>query len=599
MDSPHLPTRIGKYEILGVIGRGGMGMVYRGRDPHIDRTVAVKTIRVGHDQDEENHRERLRMEARSAGKLQHPNIVTIYDYGEDGDVSFIAMEFVEGSNLSRVVQKGIALSLATKLDLLIQVARGLAYAHECGVIHRDLKPSNICVTTRGVAKILDFGLARLDNTRLTRTGYLSGTVAYMSPERFSGDTGPQDDIFALGAVAYELLTYRRAFPGDTTPEVMSKILSGTMPAAISTVAGYPPELDEIIEQAIARDGVDRYSSASELEDALVQFTRTDAYLQFAAAEARRPEFQQKPVWSDDTVQTGNPYSSSRSMPVAPPEAPTEIAAAPADPTLLATKPAPQRADYSTQLADFSTRAVPVSPPRSRKVFGIAAAIVVVAAIGGGLAMMLMREPAAVEQAETVVAATTVAPQSATNAATPATTTPLATSSAPELNQILETTTVAAKPAPEPPRKRREKAAAPAPAKVETMSQPAPVVVVPAPAPAPQPPPAPAGPTRAERENEIRALIRDMAVAYQTKDVAFFRARMATFSPEIAAAIRNSPSVRVDMNVGAIDLNQESARVAVQRTDRFAEANIPPAVQNLVYELRRRDDGWQIVDVYRR
>jgi len=406
-----LPSKVGKYEILGVIGRGGMGVVYGARDPYIDRIVAIKTIRIAEsDNPDDDQLGRLRMEARSAGKLHHPNIVTIFDFGEEGDLSYIVMEFVKGTNLSLVIQKKMALPLSVKLDLVLQVARGLAYAHECGVVHRDLKPSNICVTVRGVAKLLDFGLARFDNTRLTKTGYLSGTIAYMSPERFSGETGPQDDIFAAGAVAYELFTYHRAFPGESTPEVIAKILGGPMPKPISDETGYPKGLDAIILRALDRDPMSRYSAA-ELVTALEAFARSDEYQQFIAQERQQPEFSEPLEWADDTVQStsANPYSSGRSLSSVPigdsptlhlpgenaPASKTDIHVKSEDPTLLRTKPGgvrqrarsrPTSPAIDPNAGDgAATEVMAAQPPRKNKVLiPIGAALVVAMIVAGVL-----------------------------------------------------------------------------------------------------------------------------------------------------------------------------------------------------------------------
>src|SRR5207253_693453 len=232
------------------LNAGSVTLVLNG-DPVIDRIVAIKTILVGGQIDEdENLADRLTMEARSAGRLHHPNIVTVFDFGKEGDLSYIVMEYVEGINLAKLIDDHRPLPLDTKLSLLVQIANGLAYAHERGVIHRDMKPSNVCVASPGTAKILDFGLARFDNTKLTKTGYMAGTIAYMSPERLSGITGAKDDIFALGAVAYELLTYERAFPGGTPPEVISKIIAPDPPRAPSQVAGVPEALDAVILKAL-------------------------------------------------------------------------------------------------------------------------------------------------------------------------------------------------------------------------------------------------------------------------------------------------------------------------------------------------------------
>src|SRR5205823_253809 len=192
--------------------------------------VPIKTILVGQEvSEDDNLADRLTMEARSAGRLHHPNIVTVFDFGKEGELSYIVMEYVEGINLARIIDERRPLPLDTKISLIVQIANGLAYAHERGVIHRDMKPANVCIASPGTAKILDFGLARFDSTRLTKTGYMAGTIAYMSPERLSGTTGASDDIFALGAVAYEVLTYQRAFPGATPPEVFGKILGPVPP----------------------------------------------------------------------------------------------------------------------------------------------------------------------------------------------------------------------------------------------------------------------------------------------------------------------------------------------------------------------------------
>ena len=200
------PLKIGKYDVLSVLGEGGMGVVYKARDPFIDRIVAIKTIKLDAGFSEDNLLARLQMEAKTAGRLHHPNIVVVYDFGQQGDLTYLVMEHVEGTNLSRIISTETPIALTTKLDIAIQLCQGLGYAHEIGVIHRDIKPSNVCVTAKGVPKILDFGLARLDETRLTKTGFVSGTISYMSPERMRGESGPPDDIFAMGAVIYELYT---------------------------------------------------------------------------------------------------------------------------------------------------------------------------------------------------------------------------------------------------------------------------------------------------------------------------------------------------------------------------------------------------------
>lgn len=270
------PKTIGKYEVLSELGEGGMGIVYKARDPFIDRIVAIKTIKTSAMADESDLVARLRMEAKSAGRLQHPNIVTIFEFGEQDGLSYLVMEFVEGANLANVIASGVQISLNTKLEIITQLCDGVGYAHDSGVIHRDLKPSNVCLTQRGDPKILDFGLARFDQTRLTKTGLTSGTLLYMSPERMRGESGPSDDIFALGAIAYEILTGNRAFPGKGFREIAENIMSGKFPIPASKVVDVPGEFDAVIARATAVTRTERYDSAHKLATAFreVQHSQT-------------------------------------------------------------------------------------------------------------------------------------------------------------------------------------------------------------------------------------------------------------------------------------------------------------------------------------
>lgn len=306
------PKKIGKYDIEGVIGEGGMGVVYKGRDPLIDRVVAIKTIRTDDKSDQDELLKRLQMEAKSAGKLAHPNIVVIHDFGEQEDLTYLVMEYVEGRNLASIIKSGRQIPFATKIDIIIQLCQGLEYAHGLGVTHRDIKPGNIAITARGTAKILDFGLARVDSTRLTKTGFTSGTIAYMSPERMRGDSGTSDDVFALGAVAYEILTYQRAFPGKTYSDVVTKVLSDQFPKPLSRVADLPEELDPIILKAMARDIGNRYQSPGELGKELESFRSSLAYQNFAAKVVEEDSF----LLQDDAPvsSTANPYSAGAVTP---------------------------------------------------------------------------------------------------------------------------------------------------------------------------------------------------------------------------------------------------------------------------------------------
>ena len=257
MPATHIPRRIGRYEILDRIGFGGMGMVFRGRDPHIGRSVAIKLLRVG---DEDLH-DRFLREAQSAGSLKHPNIVTIYDFGDHDGSPFIVMEYVEGTTLAEYIKQNIPLTIARKLELLAELAAGLEYAHNKGVVHRDVKPANVMVDREGILRILDFGIARVTDSGLTQTGMIMGTPNYMSPEQVEGKPSDRrSDIFAAGLVMYELLSYRQAFPGDTMHQVMNAIVRQTPVPLRTLVPDLDPALEHIVNRAIEKDPARRYQT---------------------------------------------------------------------------------------------------------------------------------------------------------------------------------------------------------------------------------------------------------------------------------------------------------------------------------------------------
>src|SRR5882762_11277846 len=214
---PHgapLVERLGKYEIISEIGRGAMGAVYKARDPLIDRLVALKTI-TGGPIAQSNLLDRFYQEARSAGALQHPNIVTIYELGHEKNTPFIAMEYLEGLSLDRLIEQRAQLPLSVKLGYVVRVCEALAYAHRHNVVHRDVKPANIMVTNEGVVKVVDFGIARLTDMSMTQPNMMMGSRAYMSPQLYKGERADAcSDIWAIGVTLYELLTYRRPFTGD-------------------------------------------------------------------------------------------------------------------------------------------------------------------------------------------------------------------------------------------------------------------------------------------------------------------------------------------------------------------------------------------------
>jgi serine/threonine-protein kinase len=254
---PTTPGFIGRYQVLERIGEGGMGSLFLARDPAIDRLVAIKLLR--HGLDTEALRERFSREARAAGRLRHTHIVTIFDVGEHDGTPFIAMEFLAGETVAELIRNGARLSLSRRLRLLEELCDGLSYAHRAGLVHRDIKPANLMVDADGVLKILDFGIVRVGDSGMTQAGALVGTVNYMSPEQVVGGTvDHRSDIFAVGLVAYELISGRQAFPGTMKEGLLNRILNVTTEPIAEVVPGIDPEVAAIVEQAMRKDPADRY-----------------------------------------------------------------------------------------------------------------------------------------------------------------------------------------------------------------------------------------------------------------------------------------------------------------------------------------------------
>ena len=250
--------------MLGELGRGAMGIVYRAKDPIINRRVALKTITTGLS-DNPVLLERFYREAQSAGGLQHPNIVTIYDMGEADGIPYIAMEFIEGESLEGAISRRDNLALALKLSWAIQACRALDYAHKRGIIHRDIKPANLMVNSEGTVKVVDFGIARVLEASKTQTGMLIGTFAYMSPEQYQGEHADErSDIWSFGVLLYELLSYQRPFAGKTPASVMHAICH-LEPAPISQkMFECPTELQQLMDKILMKSPVDRYQSMEDL-----------------------------------------------------------------------------------------------------------------------------------------------------------------------------------------------------------------------------------------------------------------------------------------------------------------------------------------------
>ena len=271
---------VSQYQILDKLGEGGMGVVYKARDTHLDRTVAIKVLPPEKVSDPERKR-RFVQEAKSASALNHPNIVTIYDIDQSGGVDFIAMECVAGKTLDELIpRKGMRLKEVLKNA--VQIADALATAHAAGIVHRDLKPANVMVTYKGLVKVLDFGLAKLtepvgsDETRTTETlephteeGTIVGTVAYMSPEQAEGKkVDARSDIFSLGSVLYEMVTGQKAFQGTSKMSTLAAILHQEPKPASAIGQTIPADLEKLISRCLRKDPERRWQAMADLKVAL-------------------------------------------------------------------------------------------------------------------------------------------------------------------------------------------------------------------------------------------------------------------------------------------------------------------------------------------
>ena len=287
-------TEVGKYRIVDQIGEGAMGVVYRALDPVLNRAVAIKVMSDALARDDEL-RGRFLREAQAAGSLQHPNVITIYDFGEVDGHPYIAMEYVEGADLEAVLQRRTPMSMAQKIDVLVDVLGGLSYAHRRGIVHRDIKPANIRIDAEGRARIMDFGIAHLSSSKMTRTGLMVGTPAYMAPEQVTGGgVVPATDIFSVGAVMYELFTGVKPFEGESLQSVFYKIVSAAPADMTLFDPALPPVLNTIAQTALAKEPSARYASALDMANALTA----------ARAELDRATTHSKSVSLRSAIETG-------------------------------------------------------------------------------------------------------------------------------------------------------------------------------------------------------------------------------------------------------------------------------------------------------
>lgn len=326
-DKKH-PVQLGKYRITEVLGEGAMGVVYKGFDPDIQRTVALKTIRTQLDSDDDSPgapASRFRNEAQAAGRLMHPGIVAVYDFGRDEQVAYIAMEYVEGRSLASYLGAKVRFTDTDIPGIMSQLLDALGHAHDKGVWHRDVKPANIILTTMGRLKVADFGIARIESNSLTQTHYMVGTPSHMAPEQFLGKAMDRRvDIYGAGVVLYQLLTGRAPFAG-TTEALMYKVVN-EMPQPPSTVEGAerPGWFDAIVARALAKRPEDRFATAEEFKQALadgvgqgIDETAWERTVMLAPPRAKPPQPLVSPTLAPVSL-SGAPLPGSTAGSTAPP-----------------------------------------------------------------------------------------------------------------------------------------------------------------------------------------------------------------------------------------------------------------------------------------
>jgi eukaryotic-like serine/threonine-protein kinase len=589
-----LPTQIGKYKIQELVGEGAMGTVYRAVDSVIGRTVAIKVMNASIAR-QQDHRQRFLREAQAAGSLQHPNVVTIYDLGELDGHLFIAMEYVHGTDLERLMSSPDQLKLQSKLDIIVDVLMGLSYAHKHGIVHRDIKPANVRVGEDGHAKIMDFGVAHLASSDMTRTGIVVGTPSYMAPEQVMGGKAvPGTDLFAVGAVLYHLITGSKPFEGPTLQSLFYRIVTD-MPRPLDEVRpGLPTALNTIIQKAMAKEASQRYESALDMANAII---------------AVRAEL------------SGNAYASTASL----------------------------TSSAVNIVETFAPKPVPVEQkkPLPWKPIGVAAAAAAVLLIG----WMAFARPgddarAIVVAAGDTVAAPAAAPIDSTPAvpvgqASVASAVPETTATAPEVKTetappaVTKRDRAAELRARELERERereRERArraaaakaaaqrTAPPVTRAQTLPQPT-VTLPPAPPPVISPPirdtpqrvvspPPPSAPVRAPEpeparpsaREEITGVVAAYARAIESRDIGAVRRAYPGITSDQARGFeqffQSARSINVSFRVDNLDVNGNSADARLVGTYQYVSSEGKPERQPVTFSASLRNDGgsWRLVAV---
>jgi serine/threonine protein kinase/tetratricopeptide (TPR) repeat protein len=327
--------QLGKYEIVGKIGQGAMGEVFKAHDPILGRDVAIKTMTAAIGSDEEL-RKRFHREAQSAARLSHPNIITIFDFGEDQGKVYMAMELLEGDDLKDLIGRHTPLTLEQKLGLMEQICDGLAFAHAKDVVHRDLKPANLHIQRGGQVKIMDFGLAKMASSDMTRAGMIMGTPNYMSPEQVRGEKATsRSDVFSLGAVFYELLTNRKPFEADSLHAVLFQVMQNEPESLATAAPNVPPALRQVVERAMLKDPAGRYRDGADMREALRPVRA--ALAQWTAGASLPPLSADATIVGDVVITPPPPTPKPATRP------PSPLTQPPAEPTVahLAHPPAPR------------------------------------------------------------------------------------------------------------------------------------------------------------------------------------------------------------------------------------------------------------------
>ena len=363
-------SALGRYRLVKVLGKGAMGVVYEALDPRLSRTVAIKTILKSHLLDDgtaEEYSRRFETEAQAAARLNHPNIVTVFDFGEQDDVSFIVMEYVRGRELAQAFEAGDCFTLAEAVRIMGELLDALAFAHAQHVVHRDVKPANVMLDASGRVKLTDFGVARVASTHGDRTmpGTMVGTPSYMAPEQILGQAvGSRADLFAAGVILYQFLTGQRPFAGGGTFAVQRRIVNDPEVAPSRLNAALPALFDGIVARALAKRPDDRYASA---QDFAAELRRALGALPSASVDLDLPgDADELPSGSVLLPRQGPTLAPSPSPPPAPTPNPSPAKAAPRAPlpsglTTIRPSRLPLDDDDAT-LPPPPARATPPAPP---------------------------------------------------------------------------------------------------------------------------------------------------------------------------------------------------------------------------------------------